>query len=175
MSNFRQYMSEKQQMVSGPTRGDQARSDLRQDRLQSEADAKIAAETARREEKDAAMRAEDRAYYEGKEAQQKADDDARYAQQTAASYESGYANQTSAAVNPQGSGTFMPNNGNGGAMPPGQSAPSALPAASNELRGRDKRAAARSEMSVGERRTAQAKSGLNMTDFKAGYQSLKNA
>ena len=176
MFDYRQYMSAPQEMVSGPTRGNEARSMIMQQAQQKEADEKIAAETARREAREDAIRAEDRSYYEAKEAndriyyeqkeaQQKADDDARYASQSN-SYQSAYANQSSAAVNPQSSGSFSPSS---------SPSPSAMPAATTELKGRDKRAAARAEMSVNERRTAQAKSGLNMTDFKAGYQSLKNA
>jgi len=83
------------------------------------------------------------------------------------SYQSAMANQSSAAVNPQSSGSFSPSSSS-------NPTPSALPAATNELRGRDKRAAKRAEMSVKERREAQAKSGLNMQDFKAGIRSLKN-
>ena len=176
MFDYRQYMSAPQQMISGPTRGDEARRMVMQQAETEAADKKIAAETSRREAREDAIRAEDRAYYESKEAndriyyeqkeaKQRADDDARYESQMN-SYQSGYANQTSAAVNPQSSGSFSPSS---------SPSPSAMPAATTELKGRDKRAAARAEMSVAERRTAQAKSGLNMTDFKAGYQSLKNA
>ena len=173
MFDYRQYMSAPQQMVTGPTRGDEARRMVMDQAQQKEADEKIAKETERREAREDAIRAEDRSYYESKEAsdriyyeqkeaKQKADDDARYALDQS-SYQSAMANQGAAAVNPQSSGSFSPS-----------PSPSALPAATNELRGRDKRAANRAEMSVKERREAQSKSGLNMTDFKAGYRSLKN-
>ena len=122
MSNFRQYMSTPQEMVTGPTRGNEARSMIMQQAQQQEADEKIAAETARREAREDSIRAEDRSYYEAKEAkdrtyyeekeaQQRAQDDARYAGQSMSSYSSGYANQTTAAVNPQSSGQFLPSSG----------------------------------------------------------------
>ena len=182
MFDYRQYMSAPQQMVSGPTRGDELRRMVIGQAEQAEADKKIAAETARRESREDAIRAEDRAYYETKEAndrsyyeqqdaKRKAEDDARYALEQS-SYQSAMANQSAAAVNPQSSGSFSPSS----SPPPSPSpTPSALPAATNELKGRDKRAANRAEMSVGERREAQSKSGLSMQDFKAGYRSLKNA
>ena len=100
-------MSTPQQAVSGPTRGNEARSMIMQGVQQNEADAKIAAETARREAREDAIRAEERSYYETKEAKQRAEDDARYASQNT-SYQSAYANQSLAAVNPQGSGSFNP-------------------------------------------------------------------
>ena len=119
MFDYRQYMSAPQQMISGPTRGDEARRMVMQQAETEAADKKIAAETSRREAREDAIRAEDRAYYESKEAndriyyeqkeaKQRADDDARYESQMN-SYQSGYANQTSAAVDPQRSGSFMPN------------------------------------------------------------------
>jgi len=75
MFDYRQYMSAPQQMVSGPTRGDEARRMVMEQAETEAADKKIAAETARREAREDAIRAEDRAYYETKEAE----DNARYA------------------------------------------------------------------------------------------------
>ena len=171
MFDYRSYMSAPQEMVSGPTRGNEARRMVIEQAETEAADKKIAAETARREAREDKIRADDRAYYEGQEAKRKIEDDARYAAEQS-SYQSAMANQATAAVNPQSSGSFSPSS----SPPPSPSpTPSALPAATNELRGRDKRAANRAEMSVGERREAQSKSGLSMQDFKAGYRSLKNA
>jgi hypothetical protein len=57
-------MSQKQEMITGPTRGDEARANLRNQAAQDKADKKIAAETARREAREDTQRAEDNALWE---------------------------------------------------------------------------------------------------------------
>jgi len=86
MSNFRQYMSEKQQMLSGPTRGNEARSNLLNQAQQNKADKKIAAETARREAREDDIRGQQDAKYASQRAEDKAE---------SASYQNAYANQIS--------------------------------------------------------------------------------